>query len=228
VKVNTYSNVPYGIGLGSSAASCVATIAAVESLFGRPTKNKICKQAIEAEQIIHTNSSGADCYVSTFGGPILFSKSEGYSRIKSKNTLSIVIINTGIRHSTGDLVARVKRFKQTNELVFADLARQAKDICSQAVAAICSGNYNRIGLLMNDNQKILQQIGVSHEKVDRIIDICMRMGSLGAKITGAGGGGAVIALTANKQDSEKIASYMRSQGQNSFEVEMDHKGLVVN
>lgn len=228
IKIGICSNVPYGIGLGSSAASCVATIAAVDSLFGKPTRHKVCKQAIESEQIIHTNSSGADCYVSTFGGPILFSRSEGYKRIQSKRALSIVIVSTGIRHSTGDLVASVKKFRDDNKLLFADLAKQARDICSQAVIAISSNKQEEIGLLMTENQKILQQIGVSHKKADQIIDICIRMGTLGAKITGAGGGGAIIALAANKQDSIRIASHMRAQGYDSFEVEMDYRGLVID
>jgi mevalonate kinase len=80
---------------------------------------------------------------------------------------------------------------------------------------------------MNENQVILRQIGVSHYKVDDLIDICDKAGALGAKITGAGGGGAVIALAANKQDGSKIASRTKAAGYESFEVEIDSKGLIV-
>jgi mevalonate kinase len=80
---------------------------------------------------------------------------------------------------------------------------------------------------MNENQIILQQIGISHPKVHNIIDICSKAGAIGAKITGAGGGGAVIALAASKQEGTKIASHVKAAGYQSFEVEIDYNGLSV-
>lgn len=177
--------------------------------------------------MIHVNSSGADCYISTFGGLIRYSKAKGFKKIRAKGTLALVVANTGVRHSTGDLVAGVKRFKERNESLFANLAKQVADICTQAQAAIASGKRAKVGELMNENQAILRQIGVSHYKVDDLIDICVKAGALGAKITGAGGGGAIIALAANKQDSARIASRAKAAGYESFEVEIDRKGLIV-
>src|SRR5690606_12911485 len=109
------STVPHGIGLGSSAAACVATVAAVNSLFHKgSSRQEICNIAIESERMIHVNSSGADCYVSTFGGLIQYSKANGFAKIRSRGTLPLVVSSTMVRHSTGDLVARVKRFKERN------------------------------------------------------------------------------------------------------------------
>jgi mevalonate kinase len=226
IKVDVFSKVPHGLGLGSSAASCVATVAAVDSLFGKLDRQKVCEQAIESERIVHKNSSGADCYVSAFGGLIHYSKQEGFAKIESKSPLSIVIGSTGVRHSTGDLVDSVRKFKDRNEVLFDDLAKQAREICTQAVAAIPSGKKEKIGELLSENQALLKQIGVSHEKADDLIDICNKAGALGAKITGAGGGGAVIALAASKQDSAKIGAKIKAQGYESFEVEIDYKGLI--
>lgn len=227
VELDISSTVPPGIGLGSSAAACVATVAAVSSLFQKnPSRQKVCELAIESERMIHVNSSGADCYVSTFGGLIRYSKAKGFQKIRAKGSLALVIASTGVRHSTGDLVADVRKFKEGNELLFADLAKQAADICLQAQKAIASGRRTKLGELMNENQSILRQIGVSHYKVDDLIDICNKAGALGAKITGAGGGGAVIALAATKQDGAKISSRARAAGYDSFEVEIDRKGLT--
>ena len=130
-----------------------------------------------------------------------------------------MIGSTGIRHSTGDLVSGVKKFKDKNESLFASFARQAGWICSDAVTAIASGDKEKVGRLMNDNQALLRQIGVSHEKADDLIDICKDAGALGAKITGAGGGGAVIALAASRIESAKIASRIRAGGYESCVVE---------
>jgi mevalonate kinase len=229
IEIGISSRVPPGIGLGSSAASCVATVAAVDSLFQKnPSRQKVCKLAIESERLIHKRTSGADCYVSTFGGLMqYYGKSKSFKNIETKRSLSLVVASTGIKHSTSDLVAGVKRFKDTNRILFESLSKQASDICLQACTAIESGKCDKIGELMNENQIILQQIGISHHKVRDIIDICSKAGAMGAKITGAGGGGAVIALAASKQESTKIASHVKAAGYQSFEVEIDYKGLYV-
>lgn len=229
IEIGISSRVPPGIGLGSSAASCVATVAAVDSLFEKnPSRQKVCKLAIKSERLIHKRTSGADCYVSTFGGLMqYYGKSKSFKKIETKETLSLVVASTGIKHSTSELVAGVKRFKNTNRTLFESLSKQASDICLQACAAIESGKCDKIGELMNQNQIILQQIGISHHKVRDIIDICSKAGAIGAKITGAGGGGAVIALAASKQEGTKIASHIKAAGYQSFEVEIDYNGLYI-
>ena len=228
LEVDIVSDIPYGVGLGSSAAALVATIAAVDSLLGKADRKKICESAIEAERIIHKNSSGADCYVSTFGGLIHYSKGQEYKKIDAKAKLFLVIGDTGIKHNTGELVSSVRKLKEANQMSFAGLMSQSKDICNQALAALNNGNVDHLGMLMNENQLLLERLGVSHEKADELIDIARRAGALGAKITGAGGGGAIIALAATKEDSEAIAAGIKEAGYNAFEVEIDSKGLLIN
>jgi mevalonate kinase len=229
IEISISSEVPPGIGLGSSAASCVATIAAVNSLFQKsPNRHKICKLAIESERLIHEKTSGADCYVSTFGGLIEYdSRSKGFRRLDTKGSLCLIVASTGVKHSTANLVAVVKRFKDRNQTHFESLTKQARDICLQACTALVSGKSDKIGELMNENQIILRQIGASHYKAEDLIDICSEAGALGTKITGAGGGGSVIALAANKLERTKIASRINQAGYQSFEVEVDYKGLAV-
>lgn len=227
LEIEIKSDIPYGVGLGSSAAALVATIAAVESLLGRADKKKVCGSAIEAEKIIHKNSSGADCFVSTFGGMMHYSKGGGFKKVEAKSKIFLVIGDTGIKHNTGDLVSSVRKLKEANQMAFSGLMSQSKDICNQALAALNSGNIDHLGMLMNENQLLLERLGVSHEKADDLIDVARRAGALGAKITGAGGGGAIIALAASKEDSEAIAFAIKATGQGAFEVEIDTKGLVL-
>jgi mevalonate kinase len=230
IEIGISSRVPAGIGLGSSAASCVATVAALDSLFQKDTsRQKVCAFAIESEKLIHKKTSGADCYVSTFGGLIQYcSKPKSFKNIATRRgSLCLVVANTGINHSTSDLVAGVKKFRDKNRLLFKSLLKHANDICLQACAAIELGKCDKIGELMNENQIILQQIGISNQRIDDMIDICSKAGAIGAKITGAGGGGAVIALAASKQESTKIASRIKALGYQSFEVEIDYKGLCL-
>jgi mevalonate kinase len=230
IEVSISSRVPPGIGLGSSAASCVATVAAVDSLFQEnPSRQKVCELAMESERLIHKRTSGADCYVSTFGGLMqYYGKSKSFKNIETKGqSLCLVVANTGVNHSTSDLVAGVKKFRDRNRILFKTLLKYASEICLQACTAIESGKCDKIGELMNENQIILQQLGISHDKVRNIIDICSKAGAIGAKITGAGGGGAVIALAASKQESTKIVSRIKEAGYQSFEVEIDYDGLYV-
>jgi mevalonate kinase len=230
IEVSISSRVPPGIGLGSSAASCVATVAAVDSLFQEnPSRQKVCELAMESERLIHKRTSGADCNVSTFGGLMqYYGKSKSFKNIETKGqSLCLVVANTGVNHSTSDLVAGVKKFRDRNRILFKTLLKYASEICLQACTAIESGKCDKIGELMNENQIILQQLGISHDKVRDIIDICSKAGAIGAKITGAGGGGAVIALAASKQESTKIASRIKEAGYQSFEVEIDYDGLYV-
>lgn len=230
IEVSISSRVPPGIGLGSSAASCVATVAAVDSLFQEnPRRQKVCELAMESERLIHKRTSGADCYVSTFGGLMqYYGKSKSFKNIETKGqSLCLVVANTGVNHSTSDLVAGVKKFRDRNRILFKTLLKYANEICLQACIAIESGKCDKIGELMNENQIILQQLGISHDKVRDIIDICSKAGAIGAKITGAGGGGAVIALAASKQESTKIVSRIKEAGYQSFEVEIDYDGLYV-
>lgn len=227
LEITIKSDIPYGVGLGSSAASLVATIAAIESLLGRPDKKKICESAIEAERIIHKNSSGADCFVSTFGGLIHYSRGGGFKKVESKTKLPLVIGDTGIKHNTGELVSSVRKLKEANQMAFGGLMSQAKDICNQALVALGSGNVEQLGVLMNESQFLLERLGVSHEKADEIIDVAKSSGALGAKMTGAGGGGAIIALAATKEESANIAAEIKAAGFAAFEVEIDPKGLII-
>ena len=82
--------------------------------------------------------------------------------------------------------------------MFKDLSSYADNICQEAVTAINVGDEKKLGKLMNENHALLQQLGVSHDKIDQMVNICVENGALGAKLTGAGGGGSMIALIPNE------------------------------
>lgn len=226
LRVELRSKIPHGIGLGSSAASCVATVGAVDSLFGSHSKNWICDRAIESERIVHKNSSGADCYISTFGGIMRYSMNEGYRKIEAKKRLHLVVSSTGIRHSTGDLVEQVRKFREANPSRFNELSKQAHNICTNALEAIELGQIENLGRLMSQNHLLLNQIGVSHEKTEALVKLNLGDGALGAKITGAGGGGAVIALASSRKEGARVVASAKKAGYSAMLVEIDHEGLT--
>jgi mevalonate kinase len=231
LDIELVSNLPESVGLGSSAASCVAITAAVDSLFHNPDKYWICAKASESERLIHKDSSGADCNISTFGGLMYFIKSKGFRKIHSKKELSLGLINTGKKHSTANLVSSVKEFKDNNRFSFKVLALLSKNISQKAYVAIKEGDEKMLGNLMNQNQVLLQEIGVSDKKIDGLVEKCLTKGAWGAKLTGAGGGGSIIVLIPPDEDSLKI--FFHGVGKNmwggeSIPVKIDYNGVLVS
>ena len=226
IDINLISEVPYGIGLGSSAACCVATVAAVDSLFHEPDKQWVCARAIESERLVHKDSSGGDCYISTFGGLMYYIKEEEFKKIESEKDLSLIVVNLGITHFTGNIISSVRRFKNHNVSLFKDLASCAENICQNALGAINIGDEKELGKLMIENHKLLQQIGVSHKRIDQMINICIENGALGAKLTGAGGGGSMIALVPNEKRL-KVISVIENNRCECIPVTIEYDGLLV-
>jgi mevalonate kinase len=155
-----------------------------------------------------------------------YSKNGGFKKIEARKPLNLVVTSTGIRHSTGFLVEGVRKFRESNPAKFNDLSEQAEEICRNALQAITDGNIEDLGQLMIRNQQLLEQIGVSHRNAKTLISLSMKAGAIGAKITGAGGGGAVIALAASKKEGARIVGAVRKAGYDSMLVQVDQKGLI--
>ena len=220
------SDIPYGMGLGSSAAAAVATVAALSKIFNRKVEDKkILKLAIEAEKLVHKNSSGADCVISAHGGLIFFQKHTRFKKVAPKKELSFILINTGIRHSTGQLVNIVKKYQQQNPREFVDLCKTSEEITKRAARALEEGDNIMVGELMTENQRLLQKIGVSNKIIDRIINLSSEYGALGSKITGAGGGGCILVLT-EQENRENFISKIRKEGFECISVTLESRGLL--
>ena len=226
VNLDIDSQIPHGEGLGSSAASCVSTVAALYSLFSDVDKSLIYETARIMEQNIHTNSSGIDCYVSTFGGIVNFEPDKGFSNIRPKKKFTLLIGASGIKHSTGKVVSQVRQFKQKNSTVFNELSSKAQVICKRAISSMNEGNESELGNLLTENHKLLSTLGVSHPEIEKLIEISLNNGALGAKLTGAGKGGAVIALIPKDSSKEILAKIGRGPGKWML-VEFDYDGVIL-
>jgi mevalonate kinase len=226
IQIEIKSDIPVGVGLGSSGACCVATVAAIEYLFDVSDRKRICSKAIESEAIIHKGSSGADCFASTFGGIIYYVKNHGFDRISFLKMPPLILLNSGVKHSTWSMVSRVEKFKAQNESKFSKLCVRASEICEKGRTAIRTGQMEEIGKLMNQNHKLLKNIGASHEKIDELVEICNRNGALGSKLTGAGGGGSVITLVEEK-DQKKVISEVMKRNCEVIPVVIDNRGLEI-
>ena len=196
LNVSVNSDIPVATGLGSSAAVAVATIAATGKLLGiKLEKEKICSLAYEAEKLVHRHPSGVDTYISTYGGITIFKRSEKLVPLKVHANLPLVIGNTGIPRSTGELVGHVRKLKEAHPTIINPIISAIGQLSVSAAQALQEGDLRRLGGLMNVNHGLLSALGVSNEALDHLVYTARHAGALGAKLTGAGGGGCMIALS---------------------------------
>jgi mevalonate kinase len=215
---------PLAVGLGSSAAISIATIGAVGSLFGKLNKQRICDLSLGAERIVHNNPSGADSAICTYGGLMLFDRDGGAKPVKSRAVLHLVIVDSGVKRVTGKLVSNVKRLREEDPEFFEGLSSMSSNITSQALKAIRSNDYAELGALMTLNHSLLRRLGVSRSILDKLVEMALKSGALGAKLTGAGGGGCIIALV--REDSrKKVLKEMRKY--DAFASSVEHRGVVI-
>jgi mevalonate kinase len=222
IEIIVESQIPAGVGLGSSSAACVAVTASVNGLFNRLTEEEVLKTAIEAERVIFKQNSGADSSVSTFGGLVSYDLKNGFCNIPSENNWSFIISNSGEIHNTHEMVQQVKNFKEKNEILFNDLCIQEEGIVNRAITSLKENNINELGSLMLKNHELLKKIGVSTEKIDFLIDK-VKLTSYGSKITGAGGGGCIISLV--DEHNKKNTMNALEKSADSFVAKIDYSGL---
>ena len=223
LKIQIESEIPLGAGLGSSSACCVAGAAAIFNLFGKISKKEILELAIEAEKTIYQNTSGADCTVSTYGGLMEYDKNNGFRKIEDEPNFQLVIANSDIEHSTESMVSKVKEFENQNKDKFYELSSLESKLVNDVLKLIKENKIKEIGEKVNLNQKFLEEIGISNEKLEDMIKIGQTL-SYGAKITGSGGGGCIFALT-NESNLENTLKEFTNKKYECFATKIDFKGL---
>ena len=223
IQIKIDSEIPLGVGLGSSSACCVAGAAAIFKLFGDISKEEILELAIEAERTIFENTSGADCTVCVYGGIMEYDKKQGFKKIEDEPNFQLVIANSNIEHSTESMVSEVKAFTIKNKEEFSKLLNQELELVEDVLKLLKENNTIELGEKINQNQEYLETIGISNNQLREMIEIGQKT-SFGAKITGSGGGGCIFAIT----DESNLEDTLKEFKDNNFEcfsVEIDFEGL---
>ena len=223
ISIKIESDIPIGAGLGSSSACCVATAASILNLFDKSDEKEILELSIQAEKTIFTNSSGADCTVSVHGGIIEYQKKEGFSKIDIENELNFLIIDSEQVHATDKVVEQVKKFKEENNNIFLELCSEEERLITKALDSMKNNDLETIGKCMAQNQMYLEQIGVSNDTLLSITKEIEKI-TFGAKITGAGDGGCIIALTEKDND---LSEYVNTTKYQTHQVSIQNTGMQV-
>lgn len=208
-RLEIESSIPVAAGLGSGAAVSVAIIRAFAQRFElSPDEEEVSELAFEIEKIYHGAPSGIDNTVIAYEQPIFYTRGQPARPIRSNWQLPILIADTGIQASTIDIVASVRHAYPGNKPIIDAIG----SISRRAAAAIHENRIDEIGALMNENQRLLQELNVSCGPLNQFLAIARRAGALGAKLTGAGRGGNFVVLARNDAEKKTIAEKLTRAG----------------
>jgi mevalonate kinase len=197
------SNIPIASGLGSGAAVTVAIIRALSEFLGHPLPpERVSELAFEVEKLHHGTPSGIDNTVITYAKPVFFIKGDTFETIHLPEPFTIVIADTGIQSPTAVVVGDLRRCWQEDPAYYTTLFDTVGKISVEARWAIENGQPQRLGTLMDENHEILSQMGVSSPELDHLVEVARDAGALGAKLSGGGRGGNIIALVDPVKASE--------------------------
>jgi len=227
ITVEIHSSIPVAAGLGSSAAVVAAVAKATSHLLHvELSKEDIFNITLESERLVHGTPSGIDPTIATYGGVLLFQKGKGFTRIDVKENIPLIIGNTKIERSTGELVSMVRQKREKYPSIIKPLIKVSGKITLKAVEALENHDFHVLGELMNINHALLCAIGVSNEPLDKLIHAAREAGSYGAKLTGAGGGGCMIALSPPKRTKQIIEAIEKAGGK-AFAVKASDEGVRI-
>ena len=211
VEIN--STVPVGAGLGSSAAVVAAVTEAAGALLNvKMTKEDVFRVALEAERVVHGTASVVDPAIATFGGTLLFQTDTGFKPLEVKTEVPLVIGNTGVERSTKVQVDKVRAIAKNYPQIMELMKKTAREIVLRAMDAFKHNDLKALGDLMNVNHALLYGICVSDESLEWLINAAKKAGAYGAKLTGAGGGGCMIALANEGKLQDVLDAIMRAGG----------------
>lgn len=212
LEIKIDSTIPVASGLGSGAAVSVALIRAISSYFSYSlTNEQINSLAYESERLHHGTPSGIDNTVITYAMPVYFIKGQPIETFKAGKPFTIVIGDTGIPAPTKESVGDVRRLWLRDSVYYEDIFDEIAQLALIARRSIESGKPELLGELMDQNHAFLQQLTVSSPELDRLVDAARNAGALGAKLSGGGRGGNMIALV-EQASAESVAEALMSAG----------------
>jgi mevalonate kinase len=221
VSVRATTCLPVGCGLGSSAALAVAIARAVQALDGDASSERTLAAATAWERVFHGNPSGIDTAAAAQGGCIWFTKASGPEPLRLGLPFTLAVAVAGPAASTRSMVESVARIAERRPEVFQKSLAGIEALVKNARIALEAGDLTGLGRLMDLNQMLLSGLMVSTEEIEFACRLARSAGALGAKLTGAGGGGCVIALV--ESDPEPVLAAWRAQGLTCFSTHVGAK-----
>jgi mevalonate kinase len=195
LNIKITSTIPVASGLGSGTAVTVALTRALSAhLLHAMADEEVSAFTYEIEKLHHGTPSGIDNTVVTYAKPVYFIKGQPIETFEVRQPFTIVIADTGIRAPTRESVGAVRKLWEVNQARWENVFDEIADISFSARHVIREGWIKMLGALMDENHAYLQEMTVSSPELDRLVSAARRAGALGAKMSGGGRGGNMIAL----------------------------------
>jgi mevalonate kinase len=202
LTITVNSTIPIARGLGSGAAVSTAIVRALSKHFGHPLSSQVISNLVyETEKIHHGTPSGIDNTVIAFEKPVYFIRGRKIEIFSVKHPFLLVIADTGIASPTKVAVSHVRRAWEREQEKYEELFDEIGTIAEMGRCAIERGDIEAVGRLMNENHRLLRLIGVSSPELEGLVESAREGGTLGAKLSGAGRGGNIIALVTEETRS---------------------------
>lgn len=218
VVVEASADLPPGGGLGCSAALGVAVARALD---GRAAPDDVAARANAWERVFHGNPSGVDAAVSSLGGCVFFERGEAGApasirRVSVPTTLHLCVGNSGSASSTKSMVEAVARLRERRPETTQKAFDAIHTLVKNARLAIEAGDTRAIGQLLDLNQMLLSGLFLSTPEIEQMCAAARGAGALGAKLTGAGGGGSVVALVDDAARGADVLAAWKADGFDGF------------
>jgi mevalonate kinase len=212
---------PGNAGLGGSAALSVAIVRAIDAAFGRSRgPNAVAEAAQAAERVFHGNPSGVDTAMAATSGVALFRKGEALVPVALRRKLPFVVGDSAEAGDTHRTVAWVRRQYDRDPRKLDEIFDGMQAIVQNGKSALESGELWRLGQLMTLNQELLNTLVLSTTRLEEMCKAAHAAGALGAKLTGGGGGGCMIALCESTQHALPVQAALSALGYKSFVAEV--------
>jgi mevalonate kinase len=220
LSLSAEMKLPSGAGMGSSAALGVAVLRAMDEARGIARSDQaLYERSLAWERVFHGNPSGVDNAMAAHGGMAVFRKGEPLQRIVARHRVRIVAGYSGAGSSTKEMVASVQRQVDRDPVRVGKIFDAMESIVSNGKLALEQGDMRSLGQLMTLNQKLLASLMLSTNTIEEMIEHALSAGALGAKVTGAGGGGCMIALVESDAQREAVKAALSELGKPVYDVE---------
>jgi mevalonate kinase len=227
VRVMIDSDLPVSSGLGSSSAVAVATVAATASAFDHKlSPEEMVNLAMVSERITHGRPSGIDVNVAVYGEVILFKMGEKPRQIKLDKDVEFIVCHSGIERRTSKMVSKFSEMKKSYPNLFASLVASSNYFTEKAAFALMNKDLTTLGAIMNFFHSVLSNLGMSTRELDQLIEKALESGCIGAKLTGAGGGGCIIALP-KSGEARVVTESLKRKGIDASIVKLPLGGVKV-
>jgi len=211
LNIKITSTIPVASGLGSGAAVTVALARALSTHINYPmTDEQANAFTYEIEKLHHGTPSGIDNTVVTYAKPVYFIKGQAIETFQAAKPFTIVIGDTGISAPTKESVGDVRKLWEADKAKWENVFDEIADISFSARRVIEEGWTKMLGALMDENHALLQSMTVSSPELDKLVSAARKAGALGAKLSGGGRGGNMIALVEPDQGEAVAASLMEA------------------